>query len=119
MLAVYKKGLLPLPEGVCIDSYEVISCPVGKGIAIETDVEHYEDYLSDFNVDYRDVVGVYYFDNELPYYFGDAQVLFFNKLTGELIPTNETAVITFSEHKIIMFKKDETLLSMKGYLECV
>lgn len=119
MLQVYRNGTKPLPEGVCIDSYQIIECPVGEGIAIEEDASSYECYLEEFNIDYKDVTIVYYFNNDLPYYFGDTTVLFFNKLNGELIKTDETAVITFAEHQVIMFKKEDTLLSMKGYLQCV
>lgn len=119
MLEVYKKGLLPLPKGVCLDSYAIIEKPCGEGIAIETDASCYECYLEDYSLKHEDVIVVYHFNNDLPYYFGDANVLFFNKLNNELIKTEETAVIQFSDYPIVLFKEEDTLLSMKGYLQCV
>lgn len=94
-----------------IDVYEIIAKPIGKGIAIgsKEDIEKYIGiYLDEESA--KDYTVCYFFDNELPYFIGDTQVILVNMKDLSHINTNETEVIVFANFEIQLIDKIENLL---------
>lgn len=92
-----------------LESYEIIEKPVGKGFAYDKDSTMYKDYIEDLHLDPNEVITIFYFENDLPYYIGDVKVLFYNQLNREIFDINETQVIRFEDYPIVLLNDNESI----------
>lgn len=86
------------------DTYAINEKPIGKGFIID-DAEAYECVIETLDASYEDniedYVAVKYFNNDMPYYIADTQVILVRR-DGKTFWTNETSVIRFSEQEVFM-----------------
>lgn len=91
-----------------VDTYVIHEKPVGAGIALGDDAEEkYEMYL-----DGESAKIVYVFNNELPYFLGDAEVVLV-KNNGEIIKTQETEVIVFADYPVFLLENESLTNKIK------
>jgi len=96
-----------------IDCFLAIDKPVGPGVAIEEDASDFDEFIEkdvDCNfTDIEDYKVLWIFNNDQPYYVGDATLGFLKKSTQEIFMTTDYAPIRFEEHNIIMANDNAAL----------
>lgn len=100
-----------------IDSYVIIEKPLGIGYALGSsdDLEKYVDfYISEDDLDNSKLL--YVFNNDLPYFMADTQVVILKE--GNFIKTNETEVIKFSEYPVFLLEDMSENLQL-GVQKCL